>query len=81
MCWYSYLLQYKEFHCPELNADDLHKPSLSEMCIAANTIVVSNGSCEHFCSDSPVNPLTSVDVFLRQNGRQKIFVKLILKVL
>ena len=55
MCWYSYLLEYKEFHCPELNADDLHKPSLSEMCIAANTIVVSNGSCEHFCSDSPVS--------------------------
>ena len=71
MCWYSYLLQYKEFHCPESLTYALHKPSVSEMCMAANIIAISkNGSCEHFCSDSPVsNPLVYLSVIpLVMNG-------------
>ena len=55
MCLYGYLLEYKEFHCPELYTYALHELSVSEMCMAANTIVLSNGSCEHFCFDSPVS--------------------------
>ena len=55
MCWYSYLLQYKEFPCPELHTYGLDESSVSLKCLASNLKVVSNGSCEHFCSDSPVS--------------------------
>ena len=54
MCFYSYLLQYKEFTCPERNV--LPDPTLSLKCLVSNLKVVSsNDSCEHFCSDSPVS--------------------------
>ena len=56
MCFCSYLLQHQEFSCPKIYAYDLHEPTLSLKCLISNFKVVSgNGSCEHFCSTSPVN--------------------------
>ena len=51
------MIKVKNFKCPEIHNEGF-KETLSNKCFFAVLNVTKNSSCEHFCSDPPVNDAT-----------------------
>ena len=48
------MIKDQDFKCPEIHNEGL-KETLSTACFYAVSYVMKNNSCEHFCSDPPIN--------------------------
>ena len=51
---FAILIKDEDFKCPEIHTESF-KETLSIKCFYAVSNIMKNSSCEHFCSDPPVN--------------------------
>ena len=51
------MIKDQDFKCPEIQNEGIHE-RLGIKCLIAVSNIMKNSSCEHFCSDPPVNDAT-----------------------
>ena len=57
---FNFLMKDQEFKCPEIG----YLATLDDRCFLANFNYITNSTCDHFCSDPPVNNATIYLLFI-----------------